>query len=209
VKAARGFMNPENATVVKEQVYKSKKDYKNFVYADSGENYLFGLYENEFGRQIVPVNKFEAGIFVSQFKGEFGKRDLFRMKEPVSIKKKKAFLFHIFEVGQKVLFFEERKEELKQLNKNQTSDRLYYVKTLFDAKAQRILFQHHLEARNNDELLKSFPKEQFGTKGRDGFSKFSLDFVSPRLLLTPGNFNFIIEGRDFEMALDGEIKFKF
>lgn len=209
VKAARGFMNPENATVVKEQVYKSKKDYKNFVYADSGENYMFGLYENEFGRQIVPVNKFEAGKFVSQFKGDFEKRDLFRMKEPVIIKKKEAFLVHIFEVGQKVLFFEESKEELKQLEKDQTSNRLYFVKTLFDARGQKIQFQHHLEARNNEELLTTFPKEQFGTRGRDGFSRFSLDFVAPRLLLTPGNFNFIIEGRDFEMALDGEIRFKF
>ena len=207
VKAARGFMNPDNVTIVKEQIYKSDKDYKNHIYADSGENYLFGLYQNNNGKQIVSINKFEAAI---QNRGslEANKNALFRLKEPVVIKGKEASLFHIFEIGQKVLFYEIL-EELKDLDMKELSKRLYYVKTLFDAKTQRILFQHHLEARNNDALLKDFPREQFGTKGKDGFSKFTTDFVAPRLLLSPGNFNFIIEGKDFEMKLDGTIAFKY
>jgi len=207
VKAARGFMNPDNATVVKEQVYKSDKEYKNQIYTDSGENYLFGLYENENGRKIVSINKFEAAI---QNRGShfIDKKDLFRLKEPVLIRDKESSLLYIFETGKKVLFYE-LLEELKDLDKKELSKRLYYVKTLFDAKTQRIIFQHHLEARSNDDLLKDFPREQFGTKGKDGFSKFTTDFVAPRLLLSPGNFNFIIEGKDFEMKLDGTIIFKF
>lgn len=207
VKAARGFMNPDNVTIVKEQLYKSNKEYKNYIYADSGENYIFGLYKNEYGNQIVSVNKFEASI---QNKGSVivKKEDLFRLKEPILIKGKEASLFHIFETGQKVIFYEIL-EEIKDLDKNELSKRLYFVKTLFDAKTQRILFQNHLEARNNDELLKDFSREQFGTKGKDGFSKFTTDFVAPRLLLSPGNFNFIIEGKDFEMKLDGTIEFKY
>ena len=168
---------------------------------------MFGLYQNNNGKQIVSINKFEAAI---QNRGslEANKNALFRLKEPVVIKGKEASLFHIFEIGQKVLFYEIL-EELKDLDMKELSKRLYYVKTLFDAKTQRILFQHHLEARNNDALLKDFPREQFGTKGKDGFSKFTTDFVAPRLLLSPGNFNFIIEGKDFEMKLDGTIAFKY
>lgn len=209
VKAARGFMNPDNATLVKEQVYKSKKDYKNYIWADSGDNYLFGLYENEKGRQIISINKMEAAYYISKVENNPCKKDLFKQKEPVYIKNVEASLIHIFEVGQKVIFYENFKEELQDLERNELSPRLYFVKTLFDIRAQRILFQHHLEARSNEQLLSDYPREKYGTKGKDGFSKFSSDFLAPRLLLTPRNFNFIIENKDFLFNLDGTIKFNF
>lgn len=215
VKAARGFMNPDNVTIVKEQVYKSNKVYKNFIYADSGENYMFGLYQNENGKSIVPLNVFESSKY-AKFIENPEPADLFRAKEqtePVLIgrgkKSKPAELIHVFMIGQKVLFYENDKEELKELDKEDLSKRLYFVKRLADANAQRILFQHHLEARDDKQLALDFPKEVFGTKGKDGFSKFPVEFVAPRLLLTPGNFNFIIENIDFVMELDGKIEFKF
>lgn len=215
VKAARGFMNPDNATIVKKQTYKSSKDYKNYIYADSGENYMFGLYENENGRSIVPFNVFESARYAKHLE-ELSSENLFRSKEvlkPVyigrGIKSKRAFLTHVFMVGQKVIFYVNDKEELKDLENDDLSNRLYYVKRLADAKTQRILFQHHLEARDDKQLMEDFPKREYGLKGKDGFSKFSIDFVAPRLLLTPGNFNFVIEDRDFDMRLDGCIDFKF
>ena len=208
-------MNPDNATMVKEQIYKSIKDYKNFIYADSGENYMFGLYQNENGRSIVPFNVFESSQYAKHIE-DLTHENLFKSKEllePVYIgrgkKSKKAFLEHVFMVGQKVLIFKNDKEELKELENDDLSKRLYFVKRLADANAQRILFQHHLEARDDKQLSKDFPKESFGTKGKDGFSKFSDDFVAPRLLLTPGNFKFIIEGKDFKMKLDGSMEFNF
>lgn len=215
VKAARGYMNPDNATVVKEQTYKSSKVYKNFIYADSGENYMFGLYENVNGRSIVPFNVFESARYAKAI-DEVSPESLFQAKElvsPVYIgrgrKAKKAQLTHVFMVGQKVLLFENDKDELKDMTTKELAKRLYFVKRLADARSQRILFQHHLEARDDNELLKSFPKDQFGTKGKDGFSSYSADFIAPRLLLTPGNFNFIIEVKDFKINLDGSIEFKY
>lgn len=215
VKSARGFMNPDNATIVKEQIYKSTKDYKNFIYADSGENYMFGLYENENGRSIVPFNVFESSQYAKHVE-ELTPENLFKSKEllePVYIGRgkttKEAILKHVFMVGQKVFFFENDKEELKDLGNVDLAKRLYFVKRLADANTQRILFQLHVDARDDKQLANDFPKEEFGTKGKDGFSKFSTHFVAPRLLLTPGNFNFVIEGKDFEMNLDGTIVFKF
>jgi CRISPR-associated endonuclease Csn1 len=212
VKAARGFMNPDNATIVKEQVYRSSKDYKNYIYADSGENFMFGLYENENGRSIVPFNVFESAQYAKHLE-ELTPENLFNSKEPIFIGRgqnaKEAALKHVFMVGQKVLFFENNKEELKELEKDDLSKRFYFVKRLADANTQRILFQHHLEARDDKQLSNDFPKVEFGTKGKDGFSKFSTDFIAPRLLLTPGNFNFVIEGKDFEMKLDNTIDFNF
>ncbi|MGN6533764.1 MAG: type II CRISPR RNA-guided endonuclease Cas9 [Ginsengibacter sp.] len=105
VKAARGFMNAANATQVKEQVYKSIKDYKNYVWADSGENFIFGLYENEKGdRDVISLNKFETAQFISQIGFPKDKNDLFKQKEPIILKKQEAKLIHVFEPGQKVIF---------------------------------------------------------------------------------------------------------
>lgn len=210
VKAARGFMNPDNVTVVKEQTYKSDKEYKNYIYADSGDNYMFGLYENEKGRQIISINKFEASQFISSITTEFKKEDLFRIKEPVYIRKEEAKLVHIFETGQKVIFYENIEELIDIQNDSaELSKRLYFVKRLHQASVGNILFQHHLEARSDNELLRDFPKEIFKLAGRDGFSSFTNDFLQPRLLFKPIKNNFIIEGKDFEMDLDGIIKLKF
>ncbi|WP_435133927.1 type II CRISPR RNA-guided endonuclease Cas9 [Formosa sp. A9] len=212
VKAARGFMNPDNATIVKEQIYKSSKDYKNYIYADSGENYMFGLYENENGRSIIPFNVFESAQY-SKYLDKVSFELLFKSKEPVYIGRgknlKEAELKHVFMVGQKVLMYINDKEELKDLDVGSLSERLYMVKRLTDAKTQRIMFQHHMEARDEKQLVEDFPKDVFGTKGKDGFSSFSSDFVAPRLLLTPGKYDFAIEEKDFEMKLDGSITWKF
>lgn len=80
VKAARVFMNPDNATIVKEQVYKSTKDYKNFIYADSGENYMFGLYQNENGKSITLFNVFESSRYAKHLE-ELTPENLFKSKE--------------------------------------------------------------------------------------------------------------------------------
>mgnify|MGYP007006688630 CR=1 FL=1 len=212
VKSGRGVMNPENATIVKEQTYKSNKEYKNYYYADSGDNYMFGLYENENGRKIVSINTFDsAKLSINQ--NEDTRREVFKSKEPILVgrgkNEKESKLVHVFLPGQKVLFFFEDKEELKELDKSDLSLRLYYVKKLADANTQRILFQHHLEARNDENLQKYFPKNEFGTKGKDGFSSFTENFIAPRLLLTPTKFNFVIENKDFDMQIDGTINWKF
>lgn len=210
VKAARGFMNPDNVTVVKEQVYKSDKDYKNYIYADSGENYIFGLYENTNGREVVSVNKFEASEYIRALGIPSDKKELFSQKEPVLIKKVESKLVHIFEVGQKVIFYSTL-EELKDIENEpkEISKRLYFIKRLYQASVGNILFQHHLEARIDEELTLAFPKEIFKSAGKDGFSKYQTDFVAPRILFKPSKPNFIIEGKDFEMKLDGSIVFKF
>lgn len=216
VKSGRGFMNPENVTVVKEQTYKSKKEYKNYIYADSGDNFMFGLYENDNGRKIVSINTFDAVSKYTINQNSDKKEGIFKSIEPVFIgtgrNRAEATLKHIFLVGQKVIFFTDREDpesEIKNLNQEELSSRLYFVKKLADANAQRILFQHHLESRSDEQLSNDFSRESFGTRGKDGFSTFSTDFIAPKLLLTPAKFDFFIEDLDFTMNLDGSINFKF
>ncbi|MEZ5195929.1 MAG: HNH endonuclease domain-containing protein [Bacteroidales bacterium] len=210
VKSGRGFMNADNVTKVKEQVYTSSKVYKNYIWADSGENFMFGLYENDKGKEIISINKFEAARYIESIGIPEDKKDLFRQKEPVFIKNKEAILLHIFELGQKVIFYNTI-DELKDIefDKQEISKRLYFIKRLHQASVGNMLFQHHLEARNDEELIKAFPKEIFKSAGKDGFSKYQNDFIAPRILFKPTKPNFIIEGKDFEMKMDGSIEFKF
>lgn len=208
-KIGSGNLNPDNVTIVKEQGYKSKKDYKNYYYANTGDNYMFGLYENEYGRKIVSINLLEA-TRNSLAKNMDSKNEIFKSIEPVLIgtgkKAKESVLVHIFIPGQKVLFFLESKEELKELTKSEISNRLYFIKRFHQAERGNMVFQHHLEARSDEDLSR-----ELGTLGKNGFAidKLANNFSPPRILFTPNKDVFIIEERDFEMKLDGSIEFKF
>lgn len=206
VRSGRGYMNPKNLTKVKKQTYISDKDYKNYIWADSGDNYLFGLYENNSGRQIVSINKFEAALYIKHNKSINEKRELFYQKEPIEIRKKEAKLIHIFEVGQKVLFVDNTELVDDILNDPiEISKRLYYIRRLHQASVGNIQFQHHLESRTDEELKSDFPTNIFKSAGVNGFSKYQTDFIAPRLLFKPTRPSFLIENLDFIMTLDGEI----
>jgi CRISPR-associated endonuclease Csn1 len=208
VKAGRGYLDANNVTHIKEQTYKSRYDYKNTYYSNSGDNYAFGYYKGEKQRKIIAINLLEASK-IGKATGDFKLNHLFEKTLLLGSGKnqEEVSLYHVFQVGQKVLFFDEDLSEVKDLTNY--SNRLYYVRNLADAKQSLIQFQHHLESRPDDQLAIDYPiSNGFGQKGKNGFSKFTLAFVAPRLLLSPGNFNFIIEGKEFEMSSDGVIKFK-
>ena len=210
VKAGRGNLNANSLIKIKEQTNKSKAEYKNFYYAKPGDNYLFGLYETNDGknRDIKSVNLFEAGQ-INNLSNVNDKKELFEEKIHIGTKKQEASLIHIFEIGQKILFFRNNKKELKEITYQELSERLYFVKRLHQASVGNILFQHHLEARSDEQLQKDFPSKIFKSAGKYGFSKFQTDFIAPRLLFKPTKNNFIIEEKDFEISLDGKIEFLF
>ncbi len=123
--------------------------------------------------------------------------------------KKPISLYSVLSSGQRVIFYKDEPDELKSLNMEEIGKRLYRISVLFDKEIGRIKFQYHLEARNDKELQEAFPPETFGQSGKNGFSSFDWDFIRPRLLLSLGNFNFVVEGKDFEILPDGEILLKF
>ena len=151
VKSGRGVMNPENATILKEQTYKSDKDYKNYYYTESGDNYMFGLYENNQGRKIVPFNTLDATKYALE-QNKVTKEEIFKTKEPVLVgrgkNKEEAKLIHVFIPGQKVFFFFDSKQELKDLEKHELSKRLYIVKRFHQAERGNIVFQFHLDYKS-------------------------------------------------------------
>lgn len=212
IRRVRAWVRSTSLLTIKEQTYKSKYDYKNYYYADTGDNYAFALYVSEDDKKkIISRNLFE----ISQYSDKSRIRNIEDVFEKTIMltKTKEAQLYHVFQLGQKVIFYVDNRDELKDLDN--LSDRLYYVKVLFDAKQGLIKFQHHLEARDDKQLLLDFPEKdnsgnkKFGKAGTNGFSLFSIDFIQPRLLLSANNLNCLIENKDFQLSLDGKIEFLF
>lgn len=104
------------------------------------------------------------------------------------------------------MFWEKSPEELrsKTLDKVQ---RLYKISKM--NKDGRITFKYHQEARNDENLRLDYEKE-FGVKAPKSLTNGEsfIDFVKPfpKLLLSPPNFNFIVENYDFKISSTGEIK---
>lgn len=202
-----------NPIEIKKQTYTSNKSYKNFYYSKNAENFAFAYYLSKNGKyKVKSINLYEASQF--ELLDDENKLEIF-FESSITEKKEIYHLCHIFKTGQKVIFFKESKEELKELSLSELSDRLYRIKRLYQASRGNIQFQHHLEARDDESLKKAYPSNSFcpidnkklGQRSVNGFSIFLEETIRPRLLLSPNNWNFAIEGRDFEMHLNGKIRF--
>ncbi|HOP05120.1 MAG TPA: HNH endonuclease domain-containing protein [Tenuifilaceae bacterium] len=184
------------------------QEHKHFYWAKNASNALYGFYQNKDRTlrgfemlNLMQVTQIRKTINVSKEEDYFEPQKLVgRGNNKVAIP-----LYAVFKAGQRVLFYKETPEELKQLDYDELRKRLYYIMVLFDKDFGRIKFQYHLESRNDNELTEAYPVETFGKSGKNGFSSFDWDFTKPRLLLSLGNFNFIVEGRDFQIFPDGVI----
>lgn len=99
--------------------------------------------------------------------------------------------------GQKTIFYKDNIAELKELNDKELSERMYKMYQ-FESDG-RIKLKHHLISRNNTEIKKRYKEK----------SSFEFENYVPLLRLTSNHWNFAIEGKDFEMNLDGFIDFNF
>ncbi len=67
----------------------------------------------------------------------------------------------------------------------------------------RIVFGYHLDSRSDNELKQL--EEKYGKSIFNGFSSFNYEVPWPKLKLSLGNLDFLIEGLHFELKPDGEI----
>ncbi|MBY0435823.1 MAG: hypothetical protein K2U26_17135 [Cyclobacteriaceae bacterium] len=94
----------------------------------------------------------------------------------------------------------------------------------------RLTFQHHREARNDKELEKAYPENvvfkvdeknkeiTYGGRGTSGFTEKVFDAMRynsynknepwPRLRYSADWLDFAVEGKDFDLKMDGTIKWK-
>ncbi len=201
VAAGRGFLTPEKALKIKSVDFPSKYDYKNFVYAQNKENTLCLFYEGEIENKISRSFKI-IGLF------ELAQTKIKRIKEiydepfynSMEVKKGKINanipLRFIIQVGAKVIFYKEKREELVEIPEKELLRRVFRVYKFNEMGSPYIYLQNHLEARPNDQL-------------GDGDTIFDNTRYQHRLKLKADKFTAIIEGKDFNVFPDGSIYFNY
>lgn len=194
--------NITNPIKVRQQTFKSDKEYKNFYYCRNGENIAYALYDSGKKRTFEVISLFEAArisnsqnihnivdVFPDVIYKEEGTK---KKNETVEYKKLFALI-----PGQMVILKGEE-EKVSELSIEDISKRLYVLKRIFDPNQGLLQLQYHLEARDNKALEMAYPKDNYGKSGINGFSSIDLVTPFPRLLLSIGKQNFWVEGLDFE-----------
>jgi CRISPR-associated endonuclease Csn1 len=106
-------------------------------------------------------------------------------------------------VGQKVFFYQNEIDELKNLSNQEIGKRLYLI-TIFEDR--NIRFKHHVNSMKEDDITKEMKRLKLPATGAS-FVNFNNPI--PRLRLSQGALNMAIEGKHFEIKHDGEINWKF
>ncbi len=187
----------------------SKHDYKHYSYFVNDGNYLMGIYENEnnnnIKRDFIIINNFDAANYYRENRLNSQTNKILPKTHP---KNSLLKLKGVIKTGTMVIFWKNNPEELQELDNDVLVKRLY--KTIKMNKDGRITFKLHNEARN-DEMLKNDYLKIYKTNPpkslTNGESYVDFESPFPKLLLSPKNFNFLIENKDFEIDVLGKIKF--
>ena len=185
-----------NPIKVREQVYKSSKEYKNYYYTRNGENIAYALYMNGNKRAFDCFSLMDTSK-ISRVEGIHNIAAIFPDTKEVTGKGGKCVVYQkVFSLipGQMVILKREE-ETIGSLTQEDISHRLYRLKRIFSPDDGRLQLQHHLESRDDKALEQAY--SDYGKSGKNGFS--TIDYIRPypRLLLSLSKQNFWIEGTDF------------
>lgn len=181
---------------------KSQQKYKRYLNVMNDSNYCMAIYEgtNDPGkitRSYSVVNNLEAAKF---YNGKTYRDDIVRLSDDNDLPLK-----CILKIGTMILFYEKSPEELHECSIEELSKRLYKVIGLSTSNIQKggktysygmIVCRHHLEARPSKDLEQKKGTWRIGEAYR------------PVITLSYIQFRAYVEGQDFEISLDGHVKFK-
>jgi len=198
VAAGRGYLTTEKAIKIGSHTFKSRHEYKQSMYVQNEENtyclYYEKTVENKTHRAFKIVGLFELSLLKLKKESDLKLENYY--KEVLSGKGKNAIqlpLVHILKTGTKCLFYKESIEELKDLDRTSLLKRVFRIYKFNEMGTPNLFLQNHLEARKN-ELLD------------DGDTSFEHTLNSYRLKIKADKFTCAIEGKDFKMEIDGDIK---
>ncbi|UYN86269.1 MAG: hypothetical protein KIT51_15570 [Cyclobacteriaceae bacterium] len=204
IRHIRVWASVSEPLAIKKQTNLSDKEYKQSYWAANGENFAYGLYENKQNQRGFRIlNLYDAA------KLKKTSAILEEMFEPeIEIQKPKARvqLKYVLTSGLKVIFLNENLSELREsdVDEKEISNRLYVIEGF--EKDGRIRFKHHIDSRTDNHLKEL--EESFGKAIWQGFSKMNFESPYPKLKLSKDNLNIAVEGYDFEIKMDGKIKWR-
>jgi CRISPR-associated endonuclease Csn1 len=177
---------------VKKQTNLSDKGYKQNYWAANATNSFFAIYRSEDKKDFDFRNLLDTAKIMS-INPITKPKDLF---ERVITKGSKEFaLVYVMRAGMKVIFKKTKDEDISTLSQHDILKRLY-VYTNFE-KDGRINFKYHLEARSDKDVIETYTD-----------SVVSFDNPLPTLRLRLSKCEFWVEGYEFEIKIDGTIKWE-
>jgi CRISPR-associated endonuclease Csn1 len=213
IRHIRVFTIDKNPPIIKKQSHQTEKpivflenrDHKQNYYATSGDGYLYLFYEGAIKEklerdyecfsllQVSKLNKVKATTL----------KDL--LPKFKTVKNTEIPLRAILKSGQKVFFFKDNMDELKELPKNELMKRLYKIVS-FDENNCQMTFRYHIEARQDSKLMKPSKKDITKIIKDQGETKVNFENPHPKLKLSRENMDCAIENQDFIINPDGTIK---
>ena len=201
VAAGRGYLSFEKALEVRKQDSLSKHSYKHFVYAQNEENTVCLCYEQvgDVDRAFRIIGLFQlAQLKISHFSALKAEPYYQSIQIGRGKNQKNIPFSYILTVGKKVILYKGSRDELKELSRPELLRRVFRVYKFNEPAPSTIYIylQNHLEARPNDEL-------------GNGEKDVEFDRYQARLFLNAAKFNCTLEGRDFVVGIDGDIRWLF
>lgn len=175
----------------------SEKDYKKSTLATNGENTYCLFYKNDMGKAMRILSIIDiAELKLKNIQNLYNEPEFSTFESGKGKNKYQIPLYSVLKSGDKVLFFKENIHELKDLNQKELSDRMFKMYQF--EKDGRIKFRHHLAAGIDTDLKKENSEN----------SSINFDEKQVFLRLSQAQWNFAVDGKDFEISLDGKIKWK-
>lgn len=204
VKTGKGFQSREKTIELRMHSHPSKQKHKQYVLSKIADNFLFLFYEKTDGEKYIRDARI-ISLFTFTQLGFNSVEELIKSDDWKTYKKNENLtipLCKAVKVGQKVLFYDHIKEDLKKLNDQELKKRMFVVYKFNESLVSRkfynyIFLKNHIEARPNPEIDKESDDEFDSTKYQSGLS------------LKPANMNCIFDGKDFEINPDGQINWLF
>lgn len=186
------------AVKVHKHQFESEKDYKKTTLAVNGENPYCLFYKNDAGKAMKVLSIMELSeLKLKSLKTLYDEPEFSLIETGRGKNKSVIPLYTILKKEDKVIFYKDSINELKDLDTEEISDRMFKVYQ-FEGDSGRMKFRHHLAAGIDTELKKE--NKEYS----------AVDFVEKQIFLrlSQGQWNFAIEHKDFELSLSGKIKWK-
>ncbi|MDO5342507.1 MAG: HNH endonuclease domain-containing protein [Bacteroidia bacterium] len=149
IRHIRCYTSVKNPLAIKNQTYMSDKPYKQKYYAEMGDLYVMCKYEDS-DKTDKEFRLF--GLFDISENRKMGLEDI-----PTSVINKKGnktlWLSHQLKRGDMLLLYKDSLDELKDLDNETLSQRLYVIRG-FETDGNRIILQKHINAQSDKDLGK-------------------------------------------------------
>ena len=188
IRHIRCFTSVKNPLSIKKQTYKSDKDYKHNYYAEVGDLYVMSKYISK-NVQLKPLYQIYSLFDISENR----KMQLEDIPKTIIDDKNNLYELDInMRVGNQILIYK-KDEDITELSEaSELSKRLYVIRGFENPSTIKLV--QHISAKKEKDLGKGENIKDYSN-------------LPEKIRCSVNTLKFLLEGKDFEIKLDGTINF--